>query len=79
MSPTISSTSVAEFGGAPARRMHLLDEAVEDADPVAALEQRLGQMAADEACATGDQECVRHDLLPRFGDDMDRRRDCKRP
>ena len=42
--------------------MDLSDEGIEHADPVALVEQRLGEMATDETGPAGDQNPVGHTL-----------------
>ena len=49
-----------KFSGALAGGMDLLDQAVEDAHMVAALQKRLGEVAADKPGAAGDQDGFSH-------------------
>ena len=87
MSPTTNSTSAVEVVRASAALVDLLDQAVEHADPVAALEQRARHVAADEAGAAGDEDRLCQRLVSgRFNgrDRVARRRSrraasCRRP
>src|SRR5690606_12804120 len=53
-----------QFYGSFALGVDLLDQAVEHPNPIAALKQGLGQVAADEPGAAGDENGFRHGELP---------------